>query len=80
MFPSVINFIKIKYIDESNHYNNTSFFDGIVAKLNATSIQLGEVTAKVEDIDEYVGELQQGEVMLVQPMLTAKIYDDEAGE
>ena len=49
-------------------------------KLDATSIQLGEVTAKVEDIDEYVSELQQGEVMLVQPMLTAKIYDDETGE
>ena len=57
-----------------------SVLDGIVAKLNATSIQLGEVTAKVEDIDEYVSELQQGEVMLVQPMLTAKIYDDETGE
>ena len=34
MFPSVIKLSqKIKYIDESNHYNNTSFFDGIVAKL-----------------------------------------------
>ena len=54
--------------------------DSIVAKLDATSIQLGEVTAKVENIDEYVSELQEGEVMLVQPMLTAKIYDDEAGE
>ena len=54
-----------------------SVLDSIVAKLDATSIQLGEVTAKVEDIDEYVSELQEGEVMLVQPMLTAKIHDDE---
>lgn len=44
-----------------------SVLDSIVAKLDATSIQLGEVTAKVEDIDEYVGELQEGEVLLAQP-------------
>ena len=52
-----------------------SVLDSIVVKLDATSIQLGEVTAKVEDIDEYVGELQEGEVVLVQPMLTAKIQE-----
>lgn len=53
-----------------------SVLESLAFKLDATSIQLGEVTAKVEDIDEYVSELQQGEVMLVQPMLTAKIYDE----
>ena len=57
-----------------------SVIESLALKLDATSIQLGEVTAKVEDIDEYVSELQEGEVMLVQPMLTAKIYDDETGE
>ena len=51
-----------------------SVLDSIVAKLDATSIQLGEVTAKVEDINEYVSELQEGEVLLVQPS------NDEAGE
>lgn len=44
-----------------------SVLDDIIAKLEATSIQLGEVTAKVEDIDEYVSELQEGEVLLAQP-------------
>ena len=34
----------------------------------------------LDDVDEYVSELQEGEVMLVQPMLTAKIYDGETGE
>ena len=57
-----------------------SVLESLALKLDATSIQLGEVTAKIEDIDEYVSELQEGEVMLVQPMLTAKIYDDETGE
>lgn len=44
-----------------------SVLDGIIAKLDATSMQLGEVIAKVEDIDDYVSELQQGVVLLVQP-------------
>lgn len=57
-----------------------SVIESLALKLDANSIQLGEVTAKVEDIDEYVSELQEGEVMLVQPMLTAKIYNDETGE
>ena len=44
-----------------------SVLESLALKLDATSIQLGEVTAKVEDIDDYVSELQQGEVLLVQP-------------
>ena len=52
-----------------------SLIESLALKLDATSIQLGEVTAKVEGIDEYVSELQEGEVMLVQPMLTAKIQE-----
>ena len=44
-----------------------SVLESLALKLDATSIQLGEVTAKVEDIDEYVSELQEGEVLLVQP-------------
>ena len=44
-----------------------SVLESLAFKLDATSIQLGEVTAKVEDIDEYVDELQQGTVLLVQP-------------
>jgi hypothetical protein len=44
-----------------------SVLESLAFKLDATSIQLGEVTAKVEDIDEYVSELQEGEVLLVQP-------------
>jgi hypothetical protein len=44
-----------------------SVLESLTFKLDATSIQLGEVTTKVEDIDEYVSELQQGEVLLVQP-------------
>ena len=51
-----------------------SVLESLALKLDATSIQLGEVTAKVEDIDDYVSELQQGEVLLVQPS------NDEAGE
>ena len=44
-----------------------SLIESLALKLDATSIQLGEVTAKVEDIDVYVSELQEGEVLLVQP-------------
>jgi len=51
-----------------------SVLESLAFKLDATSIQLGKVTAKVEDIDEYVSGLQQGEVLLVQPS------NDEAGE
>ena len=51
-----------------------SVLESLALKLDATSIQLGEVTAKVEDIDGYVSELQQGEVLLVQPS------NDETGE
>ena len=42
--------------------------------IDSLTMKLDEVTAKVEDIDEYVSELQQGEVLLVQPS------NDEAGE
>lgn len=51
-----------------------SVLDDIIAKLEATCIQLGEVTAKVEDIDKYMSELQEGEVLLAQPS------NDETGE
>lgn len=57
-----------------------SIIDGLVAKLDATAIKVDEVSGTVEEIDEYVNELQQGEVLLVQPMLTAKIQDNEGVE
>ena len=43
-----------------------SVLESLAFKLDATSIQLGEVTAKVEDIDEYVSELQQGDVLMLE--------------
>ncbi len=49
-----------KEIDGMIPEQEMSFIDSLTMKLD-------EVTAKVEDIDEYVSELQEGEVMLVQP-------------
>lgn len=54
-----------------------SIIDGLVTKLDATAIKVDEVSGKVHEIDDYVEELQQGEVLLVQPMLAAKIQDNE---
>ena len=51
-----------------------SVLESLAFKLDATSIRLGEVTVKVEEIDDYVSELQQGEVFLVQPS------NDDTGE
>lgn len=45
-----------------------SLLESLTLKLDATSIQLGEVTAKVEDIIS-------GEEQIVQPMLISPIYD-----
>lgn len=44
-----------------------SVIESLAFKVDATSIQLGEVVAKVENIDEYVGELQEGEVFVTLP-------------
>ena len=38
-----------------------------ISIIDSLTMKLDEVTAKVEDIDEYVSELQEGEVLLVQP-------------
>jgi hypothetical protein len=46
-----------------------SVLESLTLKLNATSIQLGEVTAKVEDIIS-------GEEQIIQPMLISPIYDE----
>lgn len=54
-----------------------SIIDGLVTKLDATAIKVDEMSGTVEEIDEYVSELQQGEVLLVQSMLTAKIQDGD---
>lgn len=64
-------------IEETIPEQEMSIIDGLVTKLDATAIKVDEVSGKVEDIDDYVEKLQQGEVLLVQPMLTAKIQDDE---
>lgn len=69
-----------KEIDGTIPEQEMSIIDSLTMKLDATSIKVNEVSDKVEDIDEYVSELREGEVMLVQPILTAKIYDDEADE
>ena len=45
-----------------------SVLESITLKLDATSIRLGEVTAKVEDIIS-------GEEQIIQPMLIGKIYE-----
>lgn len=44
-----------------------SIIDSLSMKLDATAIKVDEVSGKVEEIDDYVSELQQGEVLLVQP-------------
>ena len=44
-------------------------------KLDSTAIKVDEVSGKVNEIDDYVSELQQGDVVLVQPVLTAKIQE-----
>ena len=44
-----------------------SIIDNLVMKMDSTAIKVDEISGKVEDIDEYVNELQQGEVVLVQP-------------
>lgn len=45
-----------------------SILESLMSKLDATSIQLGEVTAKVEDIIA-------GEEQIIQPMLISPIYE-----
>lgn len=44
-----------------------SIIDGLVTKLDATAIKIDVVSGKVEEIDDYVGELQQSELLSVQP-------------
>ena len=44
-----------------------SIIDSLTMKLDSTAIKVDEVSGKVEEIDDYVSELQQGEVLLVQP-------------
>lgn len=51
-----------------------SIIDNLVMKMDSTAIKVDEISGKVEDIDEYVSELQEGEVLLVQP------GNDETGE
>lgn len=57
-----------------------SIIDGLVARIDTVAIKADEVSGKVEDIDDYVRELKQGEVLLVQPMLTAKIQNEKGDE
>lgn len=51
-----------------------SIIDNLVIKMDSTAIKVDEISGKVEDIDYYVSELQEGEVLLVQPS------NDETGE
>lgn len=44
-----------------------SIIDGLVMKLDSTTIKVDDVSGKVEKIDDYVNELQQGKVLLAQP-------------
>lgn len=44
-----------------------SIIDSLTMKLDSTAIKVDEVSGKVEEMDNYVSELQQGEVVLVQP-------------
>ena len=44
-----------------------SIIDGLVMKLDSTAIKVDDISGKVEGIDDYVNELQQGKVLLVQP-------------
>ena len=44
-----------------------SIIDSLTMKLDSTAIKVDKVSGKVEKIDDYVSELQQGEVVLVQP-------------
>ena len=46
-----------------------SVLESLALKVDATSIQLGEVTAKVEDI-------VSGEEQIIQPMLISQTYDE----
>ena len=43
-----------------------SIINGLVMKLDSTAIKVDDISGKVEGIDDYVNELQQGKVLLVQ--------------
>lgn len=66
-----------KEVEETIPEQEMSIIDSLVAKMDKTVAKVDEMSGTVEEIDEYVSELQQGEVLLVQPMLTAKIQDDD---
>lgn len=63
-----------KEIDDIIPEQEMSIIDNLVMKIDSTAIKVDEISDKVEDIGEYVSELQQGEVLLVQPS------NDEPGE
>lgn len=42
-----------------------SIIDNLVIKLDSTEIKVDEISGEVEEIGEYVGKLQQGDVLLV---------------
>ena len=56
-----------KEIDGTIPEQEMSIIDNLVMKMDTTAIKVDGLTAKVEDIGEYVNELQEGEVLLVQP-------------
>ena len=50
-----------------------SIIDGLVMKLDSTAIKVDEVSGRVQDI-------VQGEEQIVQPMLIAKVYEENESE
>lgn len=56
-----------KEIDGTIPDQEMSIIDSLTMKLDVTAIKVDEVSGKVNEIDDYVSELQQGEVLLVQP-------------
>lgn len=70
--------VRTKTGDGVTSYSLLSFDDEyLLDSVSVLQKKISELAATVEDINSYIEGLQQGEVLLVQPMLTAKIQDNE---
>lgn len=73
--------IRTKTGDGETKYKDLKFDDEyLIQKIETLQEMVNSLSALVGTINEYVGELQKGEVLLVQPMLTAKIQENEGDE
>ena len=62
-----------KEIDGTIPEQEMSIIDGLVMKLDSTAIKVDEVSGRVQDIVD-------GEEQIIQPMLIAKVYEENESE